>query len=165
MDVSSSTESKRSKRPADTKFKQQKLPAWKPILTPKTVLPNVAVVGVVFIAVGIALYLGSNSVGTGSPCADLLEDFSNGFTNHSEDIRCKCELQVDLTAGFGNSDVFLYYELDNFYQNHRAYVSSRWDAQLRAITTKAGSDCSPLDQDKNGNTYAPCGIVANSLFN
>ena len=32
------------------------------VLTPKTVLPNVAIVGVIFIAIGIALLVGSNSV-------------------------------------------------------------------------------------------------------
>lgn len=182
MAKSNSTSQEKSKKPSDTKFKQQKLPAWKPILTPKTVLPNIAIVGVIFIAVGIALYLGSDSVReftvnytecqntgpdqTGESCDVLLDDFENGFTNLSRsDVRCTCEVEVDINNDFGGRETFLYYALDNFYQNHRAYVSSRWDAQLRAVTTSVSGECSPLDRDENGNKYAPCGLVANSLFN
>jgi hypothetical protein len=36
----------RSKRPKDSKFKQQALPAWQPILTAGTVLPTFFVIGV-----------------------------------------------------------------------------------------------------------------------
>ena len=32
--------------------------------------------------------------------------------------------------------VYVYYELDNFYQNHRRYVNSRMDAQLRNKLSK-----------------------------
>eukprot|EP00043_Microstomoeca_roanoka_P005703 m.57417 g.57417 ORF g.57417 m.57417 type:complete len:376 (-) comp13081_c0_seq1:279-1406(-) len=169
----------KSKRPADTKFKQQKLPAWKPILTPKTVLPNIAVIGILFLAVGIALFLGSESVkeqtitytdclstANQMSCGDLLNDFANGYTNLSEpDKRCQCEVRVNLTEGFNSDETFVYYALENFYQNHRQYVSSRWDPQLRAVTTKVAADCSPLDYDETGKAYAPCGLVANSLFN
>ena len=35
----------RSKRPKDSKFKQQALPAWQPILTAGTVLPTFFVIG------------------------------------------------------------------------------------------------------------------------
>ena len=54
--------------PLDGKFKQQKLRAWKPILTPQSVLPNVLLIGVVFIAVGAALFSASNSVRPRCPC-------------------------------------------------------------------------------------------------
>lgn len=61
--------------------------------------------------------------------------------------------------------VYIYYGLKNFYQNHRRYVKSRDDNQLLGkIVTTVNSECSPYD--KNGSAfYAPCGAIANSLFN
>ena len=47
---------------ADSKFKQQKLPAWKPILTPKSVLPVFFAIGALFIGLGAGLLKTSNDV-------------------------------------------------------------------------------------------------------
>ena len=61
----------------------------------------------------------------------------------------------------------MYYGLDNFYQNHRRYVKSRDDKQLQGkdIDT-VDSDCAPFDKDgETDMIYAPCGAIANSLFN
>jgi hypothetical protein len=46
----------------DTKFKQQKLPAWQPIMTASSVLPAFIAVGVIFIPLGVALLVTSNGV-------------------------------------------------------------------------------------------------------
>ncbi|KAG8450362.1 hypothetical protein GDO86_002855 [Hymenochirus boettgeri] len=68
-------------------------------------------------------------------------------------------------------DVFMYYGLSNFYQNHRRYVISKYDAQLlgRNVTTsekiKQHSYCAPFTTYQNGTPMAPCGAIANSLFN
>lgn len=68
--------------------------------------------------------------------------------------------------------VFFYYRLTNFYQNHRRYVKSVDERQLKgeAVPLKAleGSDssCSPLISDEETKKpYYPCGLIANSLFN
>ena len=45
--------------------------------------------------------------------------------------------------------VYVYYELDNFYQNHRRYVKSRMDAQLRNKLSKT-----TLIDDENGDGIA-----------
>lgn len=42
----------KSRRPANTAFKQQRLKAWQPILTPKTVLPLFFAVGIIFAPIG-----------------------------------------------------------------------------------------------------------------
>jgi hypothetical protein len=63
--------------------------------------------------------------------------------------------------------VYVYYELQNFYQNHRRYVKSRSDTQLAGtIYTDESkvSDCDPL-RSRNGKILHPCGLVANSYFN
>ncbi|KAL0578258.1 alkylphosphocholine resistance protein lem3 [Marasmius crinis-equi] len=61
-----STENKKEKgswrRPANTAFKQQRLKAWQPILTPKTVLPTFFILGVIFGPIGGLLIWGSSQV-------------------------------------------------------------------------------------------------------
>lgn len=51
-----------SKKPDNTAFKQQRLPAWQPILTAGTVLPAFFVIGLIFIPIGIGLYVTSKNI-------------------------------------------------------------------------------------------------------
>jgi len=53
---------KKSRRPANTAFRQQRLKAWQPILTPKTVLPLFFVIGIIFAPIGGLLYWASSQV-------------------------------------------------------------------------------------------------------
>ena len=52
----------KSKKPDNTAFKQQRLPAWQPILTAGTVLPAFFVIGLIFIPIGIGLFVTSNNI-------------------------------------------------------------------------------------------------------
>lgn len=52
----------RSRKPDNTAFKQQRLPAWQPILTAGSVLPAFFAIGVIFIPIGIGLYVTSNNI-------------------------------------------------------------------------------------------------------
>lgn len=65
--------------------------------------------------------------------------------------------------------VLLYYQLTNFYQNHRRYVKSfdqdQLDGKYRDNSTIDGSDCDPLKLNDQGIAYYPCGLIANSQFN
>ena len=65
--------------------------------------------------------------------------------------------------------VYIYYELDNFYQNHRRYVKSREDKQLlgASVLTSEGalSNCDAALKDENsGLILYPCGLIARSVF-
>jgi hypothetical protein len=64
-----------------------------------------------------------------------------------------------------DAPVFVYYNLQEFYQNHRRYVKSKSNLQLRGKETTSSdiSDCDPLEA-RNGKTLYPCGLVANSQF-
>jgi len=94
-----------------------------------------------------------------------------------------------------HGEVYLYYELTNFYQNHRRYVKSRSDAELRGdnidekISGGSGiRDCNPLSTfgqlqqtsqdhirseaagsfagaDIENIRLSPCGLIAGSFFN
>mmetsp|Transcript_3639 Transcript_3639/g.3110 ORF Transcript_3639/g.3110 Transcript_3639/m.3110 type:complete len:215 (-) Transcript_3639:127-771(-) len=75
--------------------------------------------------------------------------------------------------------VFFYYELDNFYQNHRRYIKSRSSDQLAGEEIDSTSDCDPLvTNEEMGKTVSiegnqldprdvavPCGLIAGSFFN
>lgn len=47
--------------------------------------------------------------------------------------------------------VYVYYQLDNFYQNHRRYVKSRSFSQLQGtyLTADKLSDCDPIIKNKD----------------
>ncbi|XP_054710469.1 cell cycle control protein 50A-like [Uloborus diversus] len=158
-----------SQKPSNSAFKQQKLPAWQPILTAGTVLPTFFIIGLAFIPIGIGLLVSSNQVqeeqieytycnnSNGVTCDTLVDD---------ENVNCTCVLPFTLGDSF-KKDVFMYYGLTNYYQNHRRYVKSRDDAQLLGDLTKEPStDCQPYDINEFTNkTIAPCGAIANSMFN
>ncbi|KAF2671733.1 Lem3/Cdc50 [Microthyrium microscopicum] len=61
----------KSKRPPNTAFRQQRLKAWQPILTPKTVLPLFFAVGVIFAPIGGLLLWASSQV------QEISIDYSN----------------------------------------------------------------------------------------
>uniref|UniRef100_A0A8D0CBH7 Cell cycle control protein n=1 Tax=Salvator merianae TaxID=96440 RepID=A0A8D0CBH7_SALMN len=157
------------RKPDNTAFKQQRLPAWQPILTAGTVLPAFFVIGLVFIPIGIGIFVTSNNIreyeidytGTepNSPCFKCLNVSWNSGP-------CHCTIHFKLEQPF-ESNVFMYYGLSNFYQNHRRYVKSRDDSQLNGDNRSLqnpSKECEPyrISGDK---PIAPCGAIANSMFN
>ncbi|KAI8139147.1 transcription regulator [Fennellomyces sp. T-0311] len=46
----------KSRKPVDGAFRQQRLPAWQPVLTPRNVLPAFFIVGILFLPIGGLLY-------------------------------------------------------------------------------------------------------------
>lgn len=159
-------------------FKQQNLPAWQPILTAGTVLPTFFLIGIAFIPVGIGLLMASNSV------QEILVDYTDCTSVEKPNLMChdqiyppksnkpascKCKLDIQVNYDYKRT-VYAYYGLTNFYQNHRRYVRSRDDNQLLGIKEylenyKLIKDCRPFDKDKDDRPIAPCGAIANSLFN
>lgn len=177
----------KTKKPNDSAFKQQRLPAWQPILTAGTVLPTFFVIGVAFIPIGIGMmYFSANVMERKIPytdCVNINGDKCSDMINNktAADKNCKCD-PTKLTFTIDDDwkgDVFIYYELENFYQNHRRYVKSRDDKQLLGRLDKADAECKPFDKCKktegecrNGinetlddtTPFFPCGAIANSLF-
>ncbi|CAI9723131.1 cycle control 50A [Octopus vulgaris] len=164
----------KSRKPKDTKFKQQRLPAWQPILTAETVLPAFFALGITFIPLGAVLLLTSNHV------MEITADYthcvsiqSTANTTCSEILKinstsnCQCRIEIDLKNNF-KAPVYLYYGLTNFYQNHRRYVRSRDDRQLKGDIFPPNElvrECEPFRLYNKTIGYAPCGAIANSLFN
>jgi len=75
--------------------------------------------------------------------------------------------------------IYLYYRLSNYYQNHRRYVRSRDDLQLKGTTVAfedlaetdschyhVSNSSTDTDVDKHpANIINPCGLIAFSYFN
>lgn len=60
--IDNTKEKKKSRRPANTAFRQQRLKAWQPILTPKTVIPLFFVIGIICAPIGGLLIYASSTV-------------------------------------------------------------------------------------------------------
>ncbi|XP_006004105.1 cell cycle control protein 50A [Latimeria chalumnae] len=165
----------KSKKPDNTAFKQQRLPAWQPILTAGTVLPAFFVIGLIFIPIGIGLLVTSNNIkefeidytgaNSSSPCSKCFDVSLWNLTSP-----CRCTVHFTLTQAF-EGHVFMYYGLSNFYQNHRRYVKSRDDSQLNGDENSLrnpSKECEPYRTRNSGTgnvPIAPCGAIANSMFN
>ncbi|KAM9355721.1 cell cycle control protein 50A-like [Pholidichthys leucotaenia] len=161
----------KTKKPDNTAFKQQRLPAWQPILTAGSVLPAFFVIGLIFIPIGIGLFVTSNNIRefqidyTGMDADSSCYSCAKSFTWNST-TPCVCQVNFTLNQPF-ESNVFMYYGLSNFYQNHRRYVKSRDDSQLngdQGALTNPSKECEPYRMN-DGLPIAPCGAIANSLFN
>ncbi|KAI3769000.1 hypothetical protein L6452_00096 [Arctium lappa] len=156
-----------SKRPKYSRFTQQELPACKPILTPKWVISAFMLVTIVFIPIGLASLFASRDV------VEIIDRYDNAclqgsksekvqFIQSNANKTCVRSLTVRKRM---KQPIYVYYQLDSFYQNHRRYVKSRSDSQLRNRGDEnQTSDCKP-ENDANGMAIVPCGLVAWSLFN
>ena len=109
----------------------------------------------------------------------MLGTESDGNTFNTSVHGCLLQFKIDKAM---KAPIYVYYQLDNFYQNHRRYVASRSDEQLRGVVTTATSECDPMITTKDNTTFKydsvnntaiaegqwtlnPCGLIANSLFN
>lgn len=73
----------------------------------------------------------------------------------------QCTIQFYIPEPMG-PPVLFYYHLTNFYQNHRRYVASFYDKQLKGNAESASnvnsSSCEPLEWDSEAQKpYYPCG--------
>ncbi|KID91242.1 LEM3/CDC50 family protein [Metarhizium guizhouense ARSEF 977] len=221
-------EKTKSRRPPNTAFRQQRLKAWQPILTPKTVLPLFFTIGIIFAPIGGLLLYASSQVLCPvhglvlsyhgltplaqqvreikldyTHCINDAPDFTtfadmpgsaveSAFKNANSSVRAQwarkkdvnvtlhngreikgnqCVLQFTIPEDMG-APVLFYYQLTNFYQNHRRYAESCDLQQLkgdaRSYSDITGSKCTPLygiKPNDTGKPYYPCGLIANSMFN
>jgi len=142
-----------SKRPEDSAFKQQRLKAWQPLLTPFWVITTFFAIGILFLILGAVIVKYSQDVVE----IDQQYDLNCGDTPNN------CSISITIPSTM-TAPIFVYYKLTNFYQNHRRYVKSRSDTQLSGEDVSSVSSCDPLTDWDNLPLY-PCGLIANSFFN
>lgn len=160
----------------NSKFKQQMLPAWRPVPSFGSTMIIFGVFGIIFLSLGIVLYVMSEGI------QGITQEYSQEATCPKGLEGCLVPIMIeeDITG-----PVYVYYQLDNFYQNHRRYVKSRSNAQLMGenLAVSELDDCDPIikNEDLNsGDAVArtsldgapldpqaaayPCGLVAKSFF-
>ena len=165
-------ENEEYERLKNSKFKQQKLPGWRPVPTITSTTIIFFCFGVVFIILGIVILIFSNKI----------EEISYRYDEECKGKPiCKIVLKVEKDM---ETNIMVYYQLDGFYQNHRRYVKSKSDDQLNGKdisyeAMKDSQDCDPVitnrDMNKNysvtgsnltqDDVAIPCGLIAKSYFN
>ena len=153
-------------------FKQQIMKAWQPVPTIYSTVILFCLLGLFFLGFGIALIILTQQI------VEVTEYY---------DDKCKindvCNISIDIPNDM-QAPVFFYYQLENFYQNHRRYVKSRDVDQLRGViqtVSTLDSTCTPVvtmaqlgipnNKVLNGSSLLdsdpanPCGLIAKSFFN
>ncbi|KAF2085779.1 CDC50 family protein-like protein [Saccharata proteae CBS 121410] len=97
----------KSRRPANTAFRQQRLKAWQPILTPKTVLPLFYIVGIIFAPIGGLLIWASSQV------EEIAIDYSGCATASPNSTNNRYPPQTSDFEDIPSSRVNSYFKTDN----------------------------------------------------
>eukprot|EP01026_Neomeris_dumetosa_P082006 TRINITY_DN9313_c0_g1_i7.p1 TRINITY_DN9313_c0_g1~~TRINITY_DN9313_c0_g1_i7.p1 ORF type:complete len:341 (-),score=34.48 TRINITY_DN9313_c0_g1_i7:166-1188(-) len=171
MSIQSEAQSQ-SKEPKYSRFTQQELPTWSPVLTPIMVLIIYFSIGVAFVGIGVGCLVLTTGVVEVSQRYDECISGENNAQRAAELYKFQgegvsCTLYINVTDDM-QPPIYVYYELNNFYQNHRRYVKSRSYGQLRGDSSPNDlDDCDPqqyYNQSKD-EIIKPCGLVAWTNFN
>ena len=166
-------------KPKNNALTQQRLPAISPKYDSNTVLPFLFIVGILFIGIGVGILITSLSIQEKiidyTDCKNAKDDSKlckdEILNKDAVDRDCNCKIDFELEEDW-EGEVLMYYGLKNFYQNHRQYVDSRNEDQLKGDKIDYDDEekfkeatCEPfVRNNETGNVYFPCGAVANSMF-
>ncbi|EER05111.1 hypothetical protein Pmar_PMAR026545 [Perkinsus marinus ATCC 50983] len=147
----------RQRKQYDNDLIQQRIRAWQPLLSPKWVIATFIAFAAAFIGIGIGLVEADKS--TNELKVDYTSIANGGL------FPVNIVVNADMKA-----PIYVYYELTNFYQNHRRYIASRDYSQLASpgsVSTSRGANggCSPWERDGFERNNYPCGLIARSTFN
>ncbi|OEH80394.1 putative ALA-interacting subunit 2 [Cyclospora cayetanensis] len=141
-------------------FMQQRMSTWEPLLTPRRILFALFVFGMIFFVLGLVIVLFDRSI----------VECKINYTDMSGDLMLKIDASTctDTTITEIEGDVLLYYELSNYFQNHRRYMKSLSDKQLEGTVYTAVSDistaCDPRVESSDGRVLHPCGLSPAAVF-
>ena len=154
----------------NSRFKQQRLPAWRPVPTILSIIITFSFFGIAFIFLGIVLLIYSKKIKS--------EELD--YTDCKEDKNCTRNIIIKEDI---SKPVYVYYQLDGFFQNSRRYVKSKEVAQLTGDKPYSKENCDPVETNEemgfsnetksmNNETYLnpsdiaiPCGLMAKTFFN
>jgi hypothetical protein len=149
-------------------FKQQRLPAWRPVPTILSLVIVLSLFGIVFVILGIVLLVYSSKI----------DSVELDYTNCGNTSFCTQTINIDKRI---EGPVFVYYQLNGFFQNSRRYVKSKNIKQLQGNEISDKEDCSPAIYNKDmdlgdkaslnntslspNDVAIPCGLMAKTFFN
>jgi hypothetical protein len=154
----------------NSRFKQQRLPAWRPVPTILSIIITFSFFGVAFIFLGVVLLIYSKKI--------KFEEVDYTDCKVGENCTKSLIIKEDISK-----PVYVYYQLDGFFQNSRRYVKSKEVAQLTGDKPYSKENCDPVETNEemgfsnetksmNNETYLnpsdiaiPCGLMAKTFFN
>lgn len=176
-------------------LKQQRLPAWQPLLSPWRTALCFLIISIICLPLSIILFHANRSAFDHTVYYDQIQHcksrnsssgaFRYGEGNDTWQSGCITEVPFQLKKKL-HKPVYLYYGLDNFYQNHRRFSRSINAGQLDGQYHSAGEmpDTSPLSYpgELRGNggrgiivdgkehsyrdfVYSPAGLISWAMFN
>ena len=164
-----------------SKFFQQRLPAWRPVPTLCAIIIFYTIFSLIFIAIGVVLLIFSNQI------KEIEKKYNEQCRKKENEENKECQIDIEIPEDM-DKPIFIYYKLYGFFQNNRRFMKSKSQKQLMGETTtldemKSDEDCDPIytnadmgfEVDRNpieGNTplspnelAIPCGIMAKAFFN
>ena len=152
----------------DSKFRQQKLPAWRPYPTILSTTIIFVSFGLVSLALGIVLLIYAN---------DIIE-IKKRYDNECSPEKTDCTIEIEIKEKM-EKKVIVYYEFTNFFQNHRRYMKSKSNDQLQGKPftleeMEDSGDCKPATTNEQmgkgwsidntplnkSDIAIPCGLMA-----
>ncbi|CAD8125582.1 unnamed protein product [Paramecium sonneborni] len=155
---------------------------WHPVPSVGSTIALFSIIGVIFVVLGIVITVINNNI--------------QEVTIYKYDQKCspvEYNKKCSFTYKFDQmkAPIYFYYELENFYQNHRRYVKSKSSTQLSGeeiSLSDAEKYCEPIiynkdleewqqvvyitednilvtKESKPDDIASPCGLVAKSFFN
>ncbi|OMJ80577.1 hypothetical protein SteCoe_19118 [Stentor coeruleus] len=163
-------------------FHKRSIKFYKPIPTIKSAAIIFSVLGVIFIIVGAVLLAYSLKTIEYKARYDNKDECQH--TTWDKNRTCEVEFEIDKKM---EKPVLFYYQLNNFYQNHRRYVKSKSAQQLKYANMskeEVSNDCDPIITMKDlgraqedllpgvreyyesdDKVALPCGLIAKTFFN
>ena len=156
----------------DSKFKQQRLPAWRPVPTISNIIIVFSLFGIFFIVMGIFIL----------KYAKKIKPEEKDYTSCELNATNFCNVEIKLKNNI-EQPVFVYYQLDGFFQNIRRYLKSKEIDQLTGDDAKVHDNCEPAETNEEmgfskgqkaidnktelimNNIAIPCGLIAKTYFN
>ena len=152
-----------------SKFKQQKLWGWRPVPTISCITIIYISFAVFFILFGILILVFNGQINEVKLNYNICSNESNDPDGCPRDSCITTTINKKM-----KKPIMIYYELDNFSQNHRAYLDSKSEKQLegKEVSNKDLEKCDNilLNKDIDNNPLdpnapaIPCGLMAKSYF-
>ena len=99
-------------------------------MTPTKVVALFIAIGICFVPAGISLLNQSNALFESSIMYDGRSPNIASCSITKQNAGTKCKITFEAQSKTIPAPIYVYYQLDNYYQNHRKYVTSRNANQL-----------------------------------
>ena len=150
-----------------SKFRQQKFPGWRPLPTISCITIIFISFAIFFIIMGILILIFTG----------MVKEYKFRYTCECENNNdvCQCVVFASIPEEM-KSPIMIYYQLNDFRENHRFYMDNKSDKQLKGEQVSIEDlekDCENSlyngdfefisNLDPNGIAF-PCGLKAKSFF-